>query len=306
VTPRAGLGVNNYAATLKITGREGTEKTVALDFEVIDNPGAPKRDTVYVSSLNISGAPAGGTYVYRAAGTNSLKLGAAARPDNATNRDVEWRSGNSSVARVDGAGLVTFTGLEGSVVITAAARDGGGRSASVTIKVVRNVTKIRTPLRKVFIQKGKSLKLPVVTDDGNTGVKAKLRWKSSKPKALRVSQSGKITAAKRVAKRTSVTVTATAENGRKLKIKVTVTPKAQALKKVTAKFPGKMKAGKAYQLKIKLKKATATGVKIMFKSSKPGVVKVDKAGRLTALKKGKARITVKAGKLRYVRTVKVI
>jgi arabinogalactan endo-1,4-beta-galactosidase len=74
---------------------------------------------------------------------------------------------------------------------------------------------------------------------------------------------------------------------------------------VTAKFPKKMKVGAMYQLKIKLKKATATGVKVTFKSSKGSVIRVDKAGKLFALKKGKATITVKAGKKKVKKTITV-
>jgi uncharacterized protein YjdB len=44
---------------------------------------------------------------------------------------------------------------------------------------------------------------------------------------------------------------------------------------------------------------------VTFSSSKPSILKVDKAGKLTALKKGKAKITVKIGKLKYVRTITV-
>jgi uncharacterized protein YjdB len=44
---------------------------------------------------------------------------------------------------------------------------------------------------------------------------------------------------------------------------------------------------------------------VTFKSSKPKIVRVDKAGKLTALKKGKAKITVKIGKLKYVQTITV-
>jgi uncharacterized protein YjdB len=123
-------------------------------------------------------------------------------------------------------------------------------------------------------------------------------------KALTV-KNGKIKANKKIKKKTNVKVTVTAANGKALTIKVTVVPKATKLNKVTTKFPKKMKAGAMYQLKIKLKKATATGVKVTFKSSKGGVIRVDKAGKLFALKKGKATITIKAGKKKVKKTITV-
>jgi hypothetical protein len=321
VTPRAGLGVDGYAGTLRITGREVAEKAVALNFEVIDAPDVPGRDAVYVSSLSITGAPAGGTYLYRLSGANSLKLGVAVGPSDATNRDVEWKSGNASVAGVDGSGRVSFTGVEGSVVITAAARDGSGRSSSVVIKVAKNVTKIRTPLRTVYIKRGKSFTIPAVAYDYGREVKASLSWKSSRPGLVKVTQKGRIKAAKRVRGKRSAIVTIATKNGEKLKVRVVVVRNAVKLGRVSVKCKGTGKAaapkvskrgalitlkkGKSYILKIKLKRSAATGVRVTFKSSKPGVLKVDKAGKLTALKKGKARITVKAGNLKYAKTIKV-
>jgi hypothetical protein len=209
---------------------------------------------------------------------------------------------------VDASGLATFRGPEGDVTFTATAADGSGKSAQATVRVVKNVTGMRTPLTKVNIQKGKSMNLPVVLDDSSApaaAVASKLTWKSSNPLALSVT-GGKIKAARTVKKKTAVKVTATAANGRSLTVSVTVVPKAVKLKKVTAKLPASMKAGAAYQIKVKLNKATATGVNVTFSASPGSVIKVDKAGKLIALKKGKATVTVKAGskKVRKKITVK--
>jgi uncharacterized protein YjdB len=267
---------------------------------------------VPVASVAVNGTPANGMFAYKAfnnmAGTadaNTLKLTAAVQPANAANKNVTWQSDNESVAKVDQNGLVTFTGTEGSVKIIATAKDGSGKAGSVTVKSVKNVTKIGTPLQRVYIQKGKSMTLPVVMYDGNVKVNSNLVWKSSNPEVLEVSQSGRITAAKSVKEKTNVAVVAKAANGESLKVNVTVTPKAMKLKKLTVIFPKNMtmKPGKSYNLK--LKSVVATGLKVTFKSSNPSVVTVDKAGKLTALKAGKAKITVKAGIKKYVRTIYV-
>jgi uncharacterized protein YjdB len=54
-------------------------------------------------------------------------------------------------------------------------------------------------------------------------------------------------------------------------------------------------AGKTSDLKIKLAESKASDLKVTFGSSKSSIAKVDAAGRITALKKGTATITVKAG-----------
>jgi hypothetical protein len=63
--------------------------------------------------------------------------------------------------------------------------------------------------------------------------------------------------------------------------------------------------GKTKQLKLKVIPAKATDLKVTFKSNKKKIVSVDKAGMLTALKKGKAKITVKVGNKTFAKTVTV-
>lgn len=55
-----------------------------------------------------------------------------------------------------------------------------------------------------------------------------------------------------------------------------------------------MKKGSTYQIKCKVKPAGASNKKLVYKSSKPKIVKVSKKGKLTALRKGKAVITVRS------------
>jgi uncharacterized protein YjdB len=277
-------------------------------------PLAVTRSLTYTANFEFINAPV--KFTYKASGkgdTLLLKMGDA----------VFWRSSNPLIAEVDNSGLVTFKGPEGTVTITATSMD--GKSASVTINAVKNVTAIRTPLTNLSVQKGKSLTLPVALEDATspkTTVKSKLTWKSSNEKVLTV-VNGKIKASKNVKKETNVKVTVTAANGKTLTFNVAVTPKAVKLSKMTVKSPKKMKVGTVKQLKVKLyggatekfTKATKvdtldpkpligrlvapnhtpTNVKVTFRSSKSSVVKVDKAGRLIALKKGKATITIKAG-----------
>jgi uncharacterized repeat protein (TIGR02543 family) len=260
-------------------------------------PTPPASDVVKATAVTIAGAPA--QFAYKASGQgNTLQLSASVAPANAAAKDISWASAPSSVASVDQSGLVTFLGPEGDVKITATATDGSGVTGEVTIKAVKNVTSIRTPLTKLSLQKGKSLTLPVVLDDSSkpgTAVSSKLEWQSSNTKVLTVAN-GVIKANKQVKKKTNVTVTVKAANGRSLSINVVVVPKAAKLSKITATFPKNnvMKRGATYLLKVKLSKATATGVKVTFASSRKSVIRVDKAGKLIALKKGKATITVKA------------
>ena len=65
---------------------------------------------------------------------NKKKLKVTITPSNASNKNVTWKSSNSKVATVDKNGNVKAI-AEGTVKITATAKDGSGKKASVTIKV---------------------------------------------------------------------------------------------------------------------------------------------------------------------------
>jgi uncharacterized protein YjdB len=223
--------------------------------------------------------------------------------DDGTSADVTWSSEDTGVAKVDAGGNLVAVS-EGTVKLTA--RAANGKTQTITVVIAKPVTSIRTPLKSLYMKKGTSLAPPFCADSKTTTGKAdtvaKLTYKSNNKKVATVDAKGKIKARKNG----KAQITVTAVNGKKLTIKVTVVKKATALKKVSlTKPPKSLKRGKTAILKVKPTPAKATNLKVTFKSSKPKVLKVDKAGKLTALKKGKAKITVKIGKRKYVRTITV-
>jgi hypothetical protein len=170
------------------------------------------------------------------------------------------------------------------------------------------VTAIRTPLKTLYLKKGTSFTPLVYTDSVNpttkkAGATANLTWTSSKPKIATVD---KATGTIRAKEAGAVKITATASNGKKLTITVNVVKNAVKLKDVAfTKPPASLKTGKTAILKLKVTPAKATNLNVKFSSSNKKVLTVDKAGKLTALKKGKAKITVKIGKKTYVKTITV-
>jgi uncharacterized protein YjdB len=104
-----------------------------------------------------------------------------------------------------------------------------------------------------------------------------------------------------------VTITVIAANGKLKKIKVVAVSKAASLKKITATMPtgDAMKVGQIFQTKVKLSSAAATNVKVTFTSNNKSVLKVDKVGKLVALKLGTANVTVKAGGKKFTKMITV-
>jgi hypothetical protein len=167
-----------------------------------------------------------------------------------------------------------------------------------------NVTKIRTPLTKVALTKGKSYKIPFVLDTtlGKTISDPQLSVASSNAKVVKVIKKGAKFSFKAV-KAGKATITIKAQNGKKATIKVTVLKKKTALKKFKVKLPKKLKKGKSYQIKIYGLTKNATDIStVTFKSSKKSVATVDAAGKITVLKKGKVKITIKVGKKKMVKS----
>jgi uncharacterized protein YjdB len=158
------------------------------------------------------------------------------------------------------------------------------------------------------MQRGTTLTPPVCADSKDPVTKkphitAKLTWGSSNPKIATVNAStGKIKA-KKAGK---AKITARALNGKKLTITVNVVKNAVPLKTITLKkAPNSLKVGKARLLSVKTTPYQATNLKVTFSSSNRNILSVDKAGKITAKKKGKANITIKAANRKYVKTITV-
>ncbi len=240
-------------------------------------------------------------------------------PENATEIvKYSYKSSNESVATVSPNGLImavakgsaritvtTDTNLTAycNVTVTgnAVATAAPGSTLAPTYKIAATKIQLlanKPNMKKFYMAKGQTLKLGTKLTPSNSD--ETVSYVSGNTSVCTVDSSGTIKALKKG----SAKITATTASGKTASVTVKVLKKAKKAKKVKVKGKKKIKVGKKLRLTIKLKPANAT-VPLKFKSNKSGVLKVDKYGFITAKKKGKAKITVKAGKKKGKITIKV-
>ena len=141
--------------------------------------------------------------------TKTLKVSVG--PDNANKKKVYWSSSDTAVAVVDSYGTVRGVG-GGMAVITAAATDGSGRSASCTV----NVTPV-APL--VISQTALTIRPGATTALTTANAIGRVYWGSSNPAVATVSMDGVVMG---VANGTAVITAMTADGSQSATCQVTV------------------------------------------------------------------------------------
>ncbi|MCM1519078.1 MAG: leucine-rich repeat protein [Pseudoflavonifractor sp.] len=162
----------------------------------------PITDNVLVSSVSLSE-----TEVSLKA-TEMVQLTATVGADDATDKDVRWRSSDSAVAEVDGDGLVTALSV-GEAVISAIAAYGSGEKAECAVTVLPTmVESIAVNVADNSIKKGRTLTAqPTVLPA--TATNAAVVWSSSDDAVATVNDEGIVTALAVG----EVSITATAADG---------------------------------------------------------------------------------------------
>lgn len=164
-----------------------------------------------------------------------------------------------------------------------------------TISVTPVVAVKKTPVKKIEInttnktitlKKGKTLKLKIKQKA------IKVTWKSSKPKVVKVSSTGKIKALKKG----KATITVTAKDGSKIKdsVKVTVGTPVSKITITNANAIKNLNVGKTFKLTTSITPTNASTKKLAFTSSKKKIATVSSKGVIKGIAPGTAYIYAKA------------
>ncbi len=190
---------NYYGTVLLSDNNEGwlLNNNCLVDISVVPSIIPVNKITLNQTSASLT---AGGT----------LQLTATVLPENATDKTVNWKSNNTSVATVDSNGKVTAV-ASGTATITCTANDGSGVKATCTVTVkpyIILVEKITLNQTSASLTAGGTLQLTAKVLPENATDKT-VTWTTSNKNVATVSSNGLVTAMTAG----STTITCTANDG---------------------------------------------------------------------------------------------
>lgn len=285
VTYKIPVDLNEDVKILALTTGMSMAHEIGYTLHVTLNE-TPAPATVAATSLKIS------------ASKLTLKAGASrtistiVAPADTTDK-VVFTSQNPSIATISETGKITAKAA-GKTKITVTA---GSQTKTVAVTVTKKAVKVKSlKVKKAALTMNLGDQSYIAYTVNPSGATTTLKWKSSNKKVADVDQSGKVVAKK--AGTATVTVSA---DGKKAVVKISVVDPCTS---VSVKSSLTLKAGKSEKLKVTTT-PKVTGQKAVFKSSNKKVATVDANGKVKALKKGTAKITVTVGKQKATCTVKV-
>ncbi len=284
---------NNAIASVDTTGKvTGLSTGTATITATTHDGGLTATCTVTVSNttIKVTGITLDTTAKTMGVG-ETYNLKPTITPSNATDKSVEWFSGNPAVASVDTTGKVTAKAI-GVAVITATTHDGEYK-ATCTITVSNSkvsVTGIELTTTSRNMYAGDQYILQTIIKPDNATDKS-VTWTSSNPAIATVDENGIVLALK--AGTTTITAT-TNDGGFKANCIITVTGEVVNVTGITLSPTTKtMYAGESSMLMPTVTPDNATNRSVTWTSSDPTIASVDENGMVKAIKKGTATITAK-------------
>ena len=207
-------------------------------------------------------------------------------PTNAINRTLLWSSANTSVATVDQNGKVTA--VSAGIARITAKTSNGRYSASCIVYVEDLVSSISFDKSELVIYNGTSEKITATVLPFTSN--QSLEWSSDNTSVAEVSSSGVVTGISIG----TATITATAKDGSGISqtCRVEVRPKVCITDITLNKTTLVLNEGQTETITANVAPDDAYDKSLTWSSSNTSVATVDQAGKVTAVSKGTATITV--------------
>lgn len=217
---------------------------------------------------------------------NTYTLKATINPENATFKDVKWKSSDTKVVKVSSSGKITPVSA-GKATITCTSVDNPMVKQSCTVRVYVKPTGVTLNKKSVSVYEGKTRQLTATVSPSDATNK-KVTWTSSDTSIATVSSKGLVTAIKPG----TVYITCTTNKGgftAKCKVRVREVIESTSVKLNKTKVT--ISDGTYYQLTATVSPSDTTNKKVTYKSSDASIVKVTSKGEIYGVNPGKATIT---------------
>lgn len=221
------------------------------------------------------------------------ELMATVMPENATDKGIEWKSSDESVATVSQTGLVTAL-KEGSSAITVKTNDGGySASCEVTVKKkVIAVTGVKLSAASMTLREGEKGTLTATVEPANATNKNVEWWTSDLDVVSVTSTSGGSNGYVEARGAGKATVTVKTEDGEfSASCEITVEKKEVPVTGIAFEQSSLLlPVGNTYTLRAHVQPSNATDQDIKWISNNEGVATVDQTGKVSAVAAGTADI----------------
>lgn len=213
---------------------------------------------------------------------STQKLTATITPSNATNKNVSWKSSNNEIATVNSSGEVTAV-KTGTVDIIAVSSNGLVNSISIAVTQQPTGIQINETIEKIEVGNKQQLTATILPEDATD---KNIVWSSSDNGIASISATGEIVAIKSG----TVDIMATTSNGVKTNLKLLILQPPTEIK-INENIK-ELEIDESKVLTAIVNPSDAFDKTVEWQSSDNEILTIDKEGKITAKKAGKAIIAV--------------
>ena len=252
-----------------------------------------------VEAVKVTGITLNKTSITALSGSTH-QLSATIAPADATDKRIDWKSSNTSVATVDASGKVTLVG-GGTATITATAADGSGVTASCSITSQVKATEVGVHLTTNSWYQGKTGQAQAFVNPSYAS--QEVTWSVSDTSYASIDANGNITIKKAPtifdkdegvlgdkAKKITVTATAKDGSGKKGTATLMIKEKVNVTGVAFSKTNYSTYVGQEMTASVTVSPSNASETEVRYVSNNPEVIRVEN-GMLIAVGKGNATIT---------------
>lgn len=208
-------------------------------------------------------------------------------PSDADNKNVKWTTSDSSVANVDGNGIVT--GLKGGVAIIICTTEERGMVASCSVEVQEFVSNVNIEQDNMKLNLGENRQLSVSVS-AESATNRSIAWSSSNSGIVSVDDKGRITA-NGVGR---ATIYASSKDGSGIQDNIEVEV-IKPVKSITVS-PSSVSVweGNSTKVSVAISPSDSTYRDIEWSSSDESIAIVDYSGEITGMKAGVCKVYAKS------------